>query len=289
MKTIKRILATTVVSMLICATPICGCEWLSCDDEFVDNMNSLYALSCKSDLCFRHFDSDIVELFYDMCPSCSGTRCDCFQVFRQNISELVRILRRVPVDTRNFRPDIAIILSLICKHSGEFPFCHEDYLKDTRKLMKLMSLKQGSITVLGTFKAAKEGHKGVTSNKLLDTLGRSSYNRYITLRMALAAAQLENAALMSDTSLLMLASAMGDLKVVADLLAKGENVNARNEIGKTALIFAVSQGHPKVVQTLLKAGADPNLKDKDGATAASLAKKNGRYDVLKILEQASVK
>ncbi|MFH1116297.1 MAG: ankyrin repeat domain-containing protein, partial [Pseudomonadota bacterium] len=70
--------------------------------------------------------------------------------------------------------------------------------------------------------------------------------------------------------------------------AKRENVNARNETGKTAVMFAASEGQPEVVETLLKAGADPDLKDKDGDTAASLAKKKGHYDVVSILEQASV-
>ncbi len=161
-------------------------------------------------------------------------------------------------------------------------------MKDTRKLMKLMSPKQAGITVLGTFKATKARHKGGKSNRLLDTLAQAAPDRFMTVRNALTAAQLENAALMTDTSLLMPASAMGDLKVVEELLAKGESVNAQNKTGKTALIFAASQGHAKVVEALLKAGADPKLKDKDGATAASLTEKNGHSDVLKILEQASV-
>ncbi len=290
MKTIKRALATTLVLALTSVTPVCGgCQWLVCDHEFIQDMNSLYALSCDSDLCLKHFDSDIVELFHDMCPSCSGPDCHCFQDFRQDIDELLRILYSVPGGTRNFSQDVRIINRLICRQFAGVPYCHKDYLKDTRKLMKLMSLEQAGITVLGTFKATKEARKGVTSNRLLDFLGRSPYHCFITVRMALAGAQLGSTARETNTSLLMLASAMGDRQVVKEVLAKGENVNAQNKTGKSALMFAASEGHPKVVEILLKAGADPNLEDKDGDTAAGLAKKQGHYDVVNILEQASVK
>ncbi len=297
MKTIKKVLAATIVLAIIGARPVSCCEWGFCDREYVDNANSLLSLTSRSESCFRSLGDELSALcnlygspLHNLFgPSCCYPDTRCGQRFRQDLKEVLRILYSVPEGTRNFSQDVRIILSLICRHSEECPDCHEDYLKDTRKLMKLMSLQQGSITLLGTFKATKERHKGVKSNRLLDTLAQAAPDRFMTVRMALAAAQLEKAALMSDTSLLMLASAMGDLRVVADLLAKGENVNAQNKTGKTAVIFAASQGHPGVVGTLLEEGADPKLKDKDGATAASLAKKKGHYDVLKILEQASMK
>ncbi len=296
MKTIKRVLATTIVLMLICATSAFCCDWGFCDREYVDNANRLLALTSGSETCFRSLRdelSDLCHLYGSPLhnlfgPSCCYPDTHCGQRFFQDLNELLQILCRVPRDTRNFTQQVRIIFGMICGDSGVFPQCNEDYLKDTRKLMKLMSLQQGSITLLGTFKATKEGHKGVTSNRILDTLGLSSYDRFKTIRMALAAAQLGQAALRSNTSLFMPASAMGEEKTV-EALAKGENVNAQNKTGRTALMFAASEGHPEVVKTLLEAGADPVLKDKDGHTAASLAEKKGHYDVVKILEQASVK
>ncbi len=248
------------------------------------------ALTCRSSLCFSSLRDELTDLCNLYGPTCGDPQSDCGQRFRQDMNEVLRIMHRVPErHTGKFPREPQVIIRLICRNFGVFPRCNEDYLKDTRKLMKLMSPKQGYITLLGTFKAAKEGHKGVTSNRILDILGRSPYDKFKTIRMALAGAQLGQAAFRTNTSLLMLASAMGDLKVVEELLAKGESVNTQNKTGRTALMFAASEGHPEVVKTLSEAGADPNLNDKDGDTAASLAKKNGCYDVVKVLEQASMK
>jgi ankyrin repeat protein len=66
---------------------------------------------------------------------------------------------------------------------------------------------------------------------------------------------------------LMLAAEMSDADSVSYLVKRGFSVNARDEIGRTALMRAMSPSQPeksespriKVVEILLKAGADPNV------------------------------
>jgi outer membrane protein assembly factor BamB len=53
----------------------------------------------------------------------------------------------------------------------------------------------------------------------------------------------------------------GDAKAVKALLDKGAAVNARNEIGITALWIAASKGQPDIVDVLLEHGADVNARD----------------------------
>ena len=51
----------------------------------------------------------------------------------------------------------------------------------------------------------------------------------------------------------------GDAKAVKALLDKGADVNAKNEIGITALWIAASKGQPDIVTVLLEHGADLEL------------------------------
>src|SRR5215211_3456004 len=53
----------------------------------------------------------------------------------------------------------------------------------------------------------------------------------------------------------------GDPKAVRAALDAGADVNAKNEIGVTALWIAASKGKPEVVDLLLERGADVNARD----------------------------
>src|SRR5947209_8712558 len=53
----------------------------------------------------------------------------------------------------------------------------------------------------------------------------------------------------------------GDATAVRTLLKKGADVNARNEIGITALWIAAGNGKSDVVEVLLEHGADVNARD----------------------------
>lgn len=68
------------------------------------------------------------------------------------------------------------------------------------------------------------------------------------------------------------AAQTGDMKAVNALLAKATNVNARDEMGRTALLWvAPARDNPEMVQNLITQGADVNATDKNGETALMIA------------------
>ena len=67
------------------------------------------------------------------------------------------------------------------------------------------------------------------------------------------------------------------------LLAKGADVNAKNNAGSTALMAASEKGHKEVVELLLAKGADVNAKANAGWTALMYASQNGDKEVVELL------
>src|SRR6266850_4617526 len=91
-----------------------------------------------------------------------------------------------------------------------------------------------------------------------------------------------NRAGVSGTTALMWA--IPDLEKVRLLLARGANVNARSETGRTALLVAASYpGTTGVLRLLLDRGADLHAQDQGGATALALAVRSGDVEVVRYL------
>ena len=80
------------------------------------------------------------------------------------------------------------------------------------------------------------------------------------------------------------AAAAGNIKVVKQNLAKGVDINAKDDIfGATALSSAALFGHTEIIALLLEAGADVNAKNRDGGTALHNAAFLGQYEAAKLL------
>jgi hypothetical protein len=82
-----------------------------------------------------------------------------------------------------------------------------------------------------------------------------------------------------EVTALMHAAEDGDAAMVKQLIAKGADVNARDQRGWTALMHASMKGRNTEARLLLAAGGDPNIKDQAGRTPFLWAAWNCRYDL----------
>ena len=86
---------------------------------------------------------------------------------------------------------------------------------------------------------------------------------------------------------LMYAAANDRVETINLLIVRGAEVNARSDIGETALICAVryGRGRPETVKALLDAGADPTIVMEDGGTALSWASRKKRTEAVALLSK----
>ena len=90
-----------------------------------------------------------------------------------------------------------------------------------------------------------------------------------------------------QTDLLFRAVREGNTAMVKSLLsARGADVNAINEHGRTPLLEAARYGHNDIVRVLIASGANVKAKDKDGKTALMLAIQGKHDEVVRVLKQA---
>jgi RNA polymerase primary sigma factor len=76
----------------------------------------------------------------------------------------------------------------------------------------------------------------------------------------------------------------GNSGPVEDYLAKGGEINARDQLGRTPLMLAASKGHTLLCQLLLDRGADCSAHDTEGRTALEIARREGAQDVALLIE-----
>ncbi|MEI7606969.1 MAG: ankyrin repeat domain-containing protein [Rhodospirillaceae bacterium] len=76
---------------------------------------------------------------------------------------------------------------------------------------------------------------------------------------------------------------LGIEAVVRYHLKNGQNVDSRDEMGRTPLIIAAAKGHTKICSILLEAGANPDIRDCSGFNALDTAihlKRSGVWELL---------
>ncbi len=126
----------------------------------------------------------------------------------------------------------------------------------------------------------------------ISPLSGAMYNEHanIVRRLAQAGANV-NEDPTDNTPSLNLASMVGYVEVVKELINSGADVNARDNVNgaTTALMAASLFGHKDVVKELLNAHADINAKALNGMTALKFAKKKGHADIVKLLKDAGAK
>ena len=85
---------------------------------------------------------------------------------------------------------------------------------------------------------------------------------------------------------ILVASYMGNVELVKDILACGVDKDFRSASGGTALHMAVLQRNPALTKLLLDYGFDPNAKDtKDGYTPLHMAVASNNAEAIKLLLQ----
>jgi ankyrin repeat protein len=86
---------------------------------------------------------------------------------------------------------------------------------------------------------------------------------------------------MSETSL-HAAAGNNDVATIAKLLAKGAEIDARDDAGATALLVATHANRIDAARTLIEAGADVNAKDKIQDSPYLYAGAHGHLEILKM-------
>ncbi|MCL4361259.1 ankyrin repeat domain-containing protein [Candidatus Dependentiae bacterium] len=93
---------------------------------------------------------------------------------------------------------------------------------------------------------------------------------------------------------LMLSSRIGDIKKMQQLIDSKVDLNAQDDLGRTALMIAVDSDRMtkdekyQVVLTLLNAGANVNIKDKNRRTVFEYAKNQNLEDIYQLMFKAGV-
>ena len=81
-----------------------------------------------------------------------------------------------------------------------------------------------------------------------------------------------------------MASVAGHSETIESLISSGANVNAKNNLGRTALHLAAILGKCESAELLIGGGADVNAKDKcAGRTALHYAASQGHQEIVELL------
>lgn len=86
----------------------------------------------------------------------------------------------------------------------------------------------------------------------------------------------------------LLFDALGDIELVRFFIAKGIDIDARNNQGWTALVYAACGSRSYVLKLLIASGANPNVRDNQRKTSLMWAAVSGSVESVKVLLSVGV-
>ena len=94
-----------------------------------------------------------------------------------------------------------------------------------------------------------------------------------------------------DTDAIVTAVLLGDFDAAELLVKRGVDINAQDEIGRTAIVMAIEEDWAGTawVEFLIENGADVNTLDTDGDSALDIAKFRRRNDIVELLRANGAK
>lgn len=110
----------------------------------------------------------------------------------------------------------------------------------------------------------------------------------ISLNVLLAEGAAVDTVDQAGNSPLILATKIGNPRMISIILAHNPDVNRRNNSGETALMIASANGIFSIVKDLKAQGADADLRNNDGFTSAQIALRNGHASIAQFLSGSEI-
>ena len=111
---------------------------------------------------------------------------------------------------------------------------------------------------------------------------------FISLNVLLAEGAAVDTVDQTGNSPLILATKIGNPRMIEIILAHNPDVNRRNDNGETALMIASANGILSIVKDLKDSGANPELRNNEGFTSTQIAIRNGHASVAQFLSHSEV-
>ena len=111
---------------------------------------------------------------------------------------------------------------------------------------------------------------------------------FISLNVLLAEGAAVDTVDQAGNSPLILATKIGNPRMIDIILAHNPDLNRRNNNGETALMIASANGILSIVKDLKAQGANPNMKNNDGFTSSQIALRNGHASIAQFLSGSEI-
>jgi ankyrin repeat protein len=144
-------------------------------------------------------------------------------------------------------------------------------------ILSFFSLNSSTITKTeNTFQESSE-----LSSSVIDAVESLDY---LSLNIHLSAGAAVDTVDAYGNTPLMIASKIGNIRLIDIILAHNPNLDTKNKMGETALMIAAKAGQKYVVKKLIDAGANKYLYNPDCLLPADLAKRYGHTETFEILK-----